>query len=68
MMGHMFGNSYTGDWDSMPDYMKQMMQNYYGGSSFFWQFAGILEFVTRLLVIILLVALIRWVWKKGNSR
>jgi hypothetical protein len=69
MMGNFFGNGngYAGEWDSMPDYMQNMMQNYYGGNQFFWQFTGVFHFVTWILLIILLVALIRWTWNKGNK-
>ncbi len=68
MMGHMFGNNfYNGNWDSMPDYMKQMMQSYYGGMQPFWQFTGVLHFITWLLVAALLVAAIRYLWNKGNK-
>ena len=59
--------SYGGDWSSMPDFMKQMMQSYYGGAGFLWQFAGIFDFVKSVLIIVLLVALIRWVWRKGSK-
>ena len=31
MMGHLFKDElYKGDWDAMPDYMQQMMLNYFG--------------------------------------
>ncbi len=67
MMGHMFGNGWSeGNWDSMPEYMREMMQNYYGGASFLWQFAGILDFITQILFVILLLTAIRWFWKKGR--
>ena len=37
-----------------------------GGSSFFW-FHAILALITWVLVIIVLIALIRWFWKKGDK-
>ncbi len=48
----------------MNDYMKQMMGPYGG---YFWQFQWILCLLTWVLVIVLLVALIRWIWKKGDK-
>lgn len=69
MMGHMIGRDFYGsDWNSMPDYMKQMMQNYYGGLSPFGGFLGVMDFVTWALIIVLLIALIRLVWKKGDRQ
>lgn len=69
MMGHMFDSGwYGGNWDSAPDYMKQMMQGYYGGIRPFVQFAGLAHFITWLLVIFLLVAAIRYLWNKGEKR
>ena len=66
----MMGNGYFGygdNWSDMPDYMQNMMRNYYGGSSFLWQFAGILDFLLKILFIVLLIAVIRWVWMKGGK-
>lgn len=65
MMGR--GMMYGGDWNSMPDYMKQMMQSYYSGAKPFWALGGILDFVTSILWIVLLTAAIRWLWKMGNK-
>lgn len=68
MMGHMFNGGFYGDnWDTMPDYMKQMMQNYWVGTKPFLALGGILEFVTHILLIVLLIAAIRWLWKKGDK-
>ena len=66
MMYRMMGGSW-GNWDSMPDYMKQMMQSYWGGTQAFWGLGGIVDFVTSILLVILLVAAIRWLWKKGGK-
>ena len=55
-----------GNWDSMPDYMREMMQSYWGGTRAFWGINGILDFVTSVLWVVLLIAAIRWLWKKGN--
>ncbi len=64
----MFGNGfYGGSWDQMPDYMKQMMQSYYGGLRPFSPFLGLFHLIIWVLVVILLIGLIRWVWKKGNK-
>lgn len=65
MMGR--GMMYGGDFNSMPDYMKQMMQSYYGGMRSFWGFAGFLDVATSILWIILLIAAIRWLWSKGGK-
>jgi len=65
MMGNMMGSGW-GNWDSMPDYMREMMQSYWGGTQPFWGVSGILDFVTSVLWVVLLIAAIRWLWKKGN--
>jgi len=59
------GTTY-GNWDSMPDYMKQMMQNYYGGTRSLWGLSGVIDFVIQILFVVLLIAAIRWLWKKGS--
>jgi len=66
MMYRMMGNSW-GNWDSMPDYMKDMMQGYYGGTRSLWGFSGLMDFVVQVLIIVLLIAAIRWLWKKGDK-
>mgnify|MGYP001583980508 CR=1 FL=1 len=66
MMGHMWGN--YGNWDQAPDYMKQMMQKYYGGTAPFLGFAGVMEFITWILLVILLIAAIRYLWNKGGGK
>jgi len=69
MMGQMFGNGYYGgNWEGMPDYMKNMMQSYWGGVGPFLGIVGILELVKEILVIILVVAAIRYFWNKGGIR
>ncbi len=68
MMGHMFGSGWNGgNWDSMPDYMKQMMQNYWGTTQPFWGVSGILDFVNQILFTVLLIVAIRWLWRKGEK-
>ncbi len=68
MMGHMFRSGYYGgNWDSMPDYMQKMMQDYYAGNQILWRFSGLMDFILWSLLVILLVALIRWVWRKGDK-
>ena len=68
MMGHMFnGGWYGSSWDSMPDYMKQMMQQYWGGVKPFVALSAILEFIIQILFAVLLFAAIRWLWKKGDK-
>lgn len=62
MMGHMWGN--YGNWDQAPDYMKQMMQSYYGGLAPFSSLFGLAHVITWLLLVALLVALIRYFWNK----
>ncbi len=39
----------------------------YGGNQFLWQFAGIFDFIQSVLVIVLLIVVIRWFWKKGSK-
>jgi len=69
MMDHMFnGGWYGGSWDTAPDYMKQMMQGYYGGMKPFLQFSGVVHFICWVLVMALLVAAIRYLWNKGGKR
>lgn len=66
MMGHMFGG-YSGNWDSMPEGMQQMMQNYYGGMYRYGNLYGLGHLVFCVLVIALLVALVRYFWKLGDK-
>ena len=68
MMGHMFGSWNGGSWDTAPDYMKQMMQSYYGGMSGFLPYSGIIHVLTWLLLAALLIAAIRYLWNKGGKR
>lgn len=52
----------------MVELMREMMVPYRSGGGFvFWQFHWILELATWVLLIALLVAAVRWLWKKGNS-
>lgn len=67
MMYRMMGGNW-GNWDSMPDYMKDMMQGYWGGARPFWAVAGIFELVMSLLVIAVLIALVRYLWKLGDRK
>lgn len=67
MMGMMnFG--YNGDWNNVPQYMQQMMQNYYGGIAPFSSIFGVMQFLTWVLVLILLFAAIRFLWNKGGNK
>lgn len=64
----MFNRMMDYDWNSMPGYMQDMMQSYAaGGGGLFFRLGGIFELVTWVLVIILLVAAIRLLWKKGSK-
>ena len=63
MIGRMM-EGYSGNWDNAPDYMKQMMQRYYGGIKPFGTFIGLMEFIIWILVVVLLVTLIRYFWNK----
>lgn len=68
MMGHMFAGGWSGgNWDTAPDYMKQMMQGYYGGISPFVQFAGIAHLITWVVIMLLIIAAIRYLWKLGDK-
>lgn len=57
---------YGGDWNNVPNYMQQMMQNYYGGIAPFGGLLGFLQVVICLLLIVLLVVLIRYFWLKAK--
>lgn len=56
-----------GSWETLPDYMKRMMQSYYQGTSGLWGLSGILDFVASVLWVVLLLAAIRWLWQKGGK-
>lgn len=49
-------------WSSRP-----MMWGWANQNPTLWWLHGILAFVTWVLVIIVLVALARWLWKKGDK-
>jgi len=67
MMGRiMYGG--LGNYDSLPDYMKQMMQGYYGGMSSLLPYTGIIHLISWILIAALLVAAIRYLWNKGGKR
>lgn len=66
MMGRMMMGPGWGSWDSLPDYMQQMMQSYWGGTRAVWGLSGILDFASQVLWLVLLIAAIRWLWKKGS--
>ena len=65
MMGHM--GVYSGNWSDMPEGMQNMMQNYYGGMYQYGNWYGLGHLVICVLVIALLVALVRYVWKLGDK-
>lgn len=73
MMNMMYGPTFTidatnGDWDKMADLMAEMMTPYRaGGGLVFWQLHWVLELVTWILLIALLAAAVRWLWKKGGK-
>jgi len=67
MMGRAMMYGGFGNYDSLPDYMKQMMQSYYGGVSPFAGFAGIFELIHWILIAALLVVAIRYLWNKGGK-
>ncbi len=67
-----FGPYTTGtpsaDWGQMNEFMRQMMWPYQSGwGRTFWEFHWVLGLITWVLVAILLIGVIRWVWKKGNK-
>jgi hypothetical protein len=66
-MGHMF-DGFNGDFKSMPDPMRSMMQNYYQGLAPFGSVFGFLELVTWILFLGLIVALIRYFWLKADKK
>lgn len=67
MMGYGHGRvlgSFNGE---MADFMKDMMWPYQTGPGrLFWGAHWVFELVTWVLIIVLLIGLIRWVWKKGG--
>lgn len=55
-------------WGSMSDMMESMMLPYQnGGGRVFWGLHWILGLATWILIVAVLVALVRWLWKKGNK-
>ncbi len=58
----------SADWDSMTEMMRETMWPYGAGlGKSFWGLHWVLGIITWILIIILLVAAIRWFWKKGNK-
>lgn len=56
----------SANWNGMVSFMREMMGP--SGSGFwFWQLHWILELITWILIIAVLVALFRWLWKKGEK-
>lgn len=68
MMAHMFQESFSGDFEKMPESMRAMMQNYYQGLAPFGSVFGFLELVTWILLLGLIVALIRYFWLKADKK
>ena len=57
------------DWNSMADFMKEMMRPYQsGGGLVFWQLHWLFELITWFLIIALLAALVRYFWRKGEKK
>jgi hypothetical protein len=72
MMNMMHGAPYvlsgTGDWDSMADMMREMMWPYQAGlGRSFWGAHWIFELLTWVSLIAVLIALTRYLWKKGDK-
>lgn len=62
-----FGTNNEG-WGEMADMMREMMWPYQTGAGrAFWGFHWVLEFITWVLLIVLLVAASRYLWKKGDK-
>lgn len=68
-MGYILGDATaSSEWGGITNLMREMMGPYRSGGGYvFWQFHWLLELVTWVLLIVLLVALIRWIWKKGDK-
>jgi len=67
-MGSMFSSGWSGgSWDSLPDYMQQMMQSYWGGMRPFVAYTWLAHLITWILIVALLVAAIRYLWIKGGK-
>lgn len=59
----------NGEVDSMTELMREMMWPYQSGlGRSFWGFHWVLEFITWVLIIALLVAAIRYLWKLGDKK
>ena len=54
-------------WGVVAEMMREMMPHKFGTGQVFWQIHWALGFIIWILVIVLLIALIRWVWKKGDK-
>lgn len=73
MMGNLdrfgdFGSGNDSGWNGMADVMREMMAPYRsGGGQVYWQFHWVLELATWGLVIALMIAAFRWLWKKGDE-
>ena len=69
MGGGLAFGSQNGDWNSVAEVMKDMMWPYQTGPGrLLWGSHWVFELITWILIIILLIGLIRWIWKKGNSK
>lgn len=72
MMNMMHGASFVlsenSEWDSMADMMREMVWPYQTGlGRTFWGYHWILELLTWIAFIAVLVALTRYLWKKGDK-
>lgn len=69
-MGYVLGDATeSAGWNQMAGFMRDMMGPYRtGGGYIFWQLHWIFELVTWVLLIAFLVALVRWMWRKGDKK
>lgn len=69
-MGYMLGDATeSAGWNRMAGFMREMMGPYRtGGGYIFWQLHWVFELVTWALIIAVLAALVRWLWKKGGGK
>lgn len=75
-MGYMLGDATeSAGWKEMTGLMRDlpaqagMMGPYRAGAgSIYWQLHWVFELVTWALIIAVLAALVRWLWKKGGGK
>lgn len=66
--GSVLGDATEANWGEMVKFMREMMWPYQTGlGRSFWGWHWIFELITWVLIIALLAAAVRWLWKKGDK-